>query len=81
MTLVLPCSYCGDPYKSGDLYWFEIDPPDYIDLPEDSEHVDMGDPDDEPVLRLQYCGECIGRTHTPPLISESDDDPPEPHRP
>lgn len=81
MTLVLPCSNCDEPYKAGDLYSIEINPPGYVDLPEDMEHVDMGDPDNEAVLRLQYCGECIGEVRTPPLVAEADDNPPEPYRP
>jgi hypothetical protein len=80
MTLVLPCKICGRPFKSSDLYWVTLEPPDYEDLPEDGEHVDPRGDDDEPVIQLYYCEECLGQTALPPLATMSDlENAPEPH--
>lgn len=82
VPLILPCSVCSRPYQSHDLYWVAIEPPDYIDLPEDGKNVDPGDEEDDPVIRVYYCEGCLDEVELPPLEAESDLDlAPEPYNP
>ena len=82
MPLIMPCSICSRGFQAHQLYWVKVEPPDYIDLPEDGKHVDPGEEDDEPVVRVHYCGDCIGETELPPLESAPDgDQTPEPYAP
>lgn len=81
MTLVLPCVVCDRSYLASDLYWVTVEPPHYLDLPEDAEHVDPRDEDEEPVLRLHYCEQCLDEVATPPIKWVADEDlAPDPHR-
>jgi len=81
MTLVMCCKECGRPFQASDLYWVTVEPPHYLDLPEDSPHVDVRDEGEEPVLRLYYCEECIDAVATPPVQWVPDRDlAPEPYR-